>query len=102
MERKQRRWNVSIGKFFNRSLTRADENGPGNIEISLGYRRRGRVSSSLGSYKTDKKPINVPNTTRRLDHLRTCTLDDIVATKMASRCYKEMYGKSQFWTVEIN
>ena len=36
-----------------RSLTRADENGSGNIEISLGYRRRGRVSSSLGSYKTD-------------------------------------------------
>lgn len=33
--------------------TRADENGSGNIEISPGYRRRGRVSSSLGSYKTD-------------------------------------------------
>ena len=36
-----------------RSLKRGDENGSGNIEISLGYRRRGRVSSSLGSYKTD-------------------------------------------------
>ena len=36
-----------------RSFTRADENGSGNIEIGLGYRRRGRVSLSLGSYKTD-------------------------------------------------
>ena len=36
-----------------RSLTRADKSGSGNIEISLGYRRRGRVLSSLGSYKTD-------------------------------------------------
>ena len=36
-----------------RSLTRADENGSGNIEIGLGYRRRARVSLSLGSYKTD-------------------------------------------------
>ena len=32
---------------------RADENGSGNIEISLGYRRRGRVSLRLGSFKTD-------------------------------------------------
>ena len=36
-----------------RSLTRADENGSDDIDISLGYRRRGRVSSSLRSYKTD-------------------------------------------------
>ena len=40
-----------------RSLTRADENGSGNIEIGLGYRRRGRVSLSLGSYKTDNKQL---------------------------------------------
>ena len=39
--------------IISRSLKRGDENGSGNIEISLGYRRRGRVSSSLGSYKTD-------------------------------------------------
>ena len=26
-----------------RSLTRADENGSGNIEIGLGYRRHGRI-----------------------------------------------------------
>ena len=36
-----------------RSLMRPDENGSGNIEIGLGYRRRARVSLSLGSYKTD-------------------------------------------------
>ena len=36
-----------------RSLTRADTNGSGDIDISLGYRRRSSVSSSLNSYKTD-------------------------------------------------
>ena len=47
--------NVSgtLQSISSRLLTRGDENGSGNIEISLGYRRRGRVSSSLGSYKTD-------------------------------------------------
>ena len=34
-----------------RSLTRADENGSGDIDLSLGYRRRGRVSSSLRAYE---------------------------------------------------
>ena len=76
----------SIGT--SRSLTRADENESGNIEISLGYRRRGRVSSSLGSYKTDIpkiKPINVPNTIRRLDHKRTYTLDEVAAISLPRR-----------------
>ena len=53
-----RTWKESnVGGRFqsisSRSLTRGDGNGSGNIEISLGYRQRGRVSSSLGSYKTD-------------------------------------------------
>ena len=53
-----RTWKESnVGGRFqsisSRSLTRGDKNGSGNIEISLGYRRHGRVSSSLGSYKTD-------------------------------------------------
>ena len=36
-----------------RSLTGVDENGSGDIDISLSYRRRGSVSSCLRSYKTD-------------------------------------------------
>ena len=40
------------------SLTRADENGSGDIDISLGYRRRGTVSSSLRSCKTDTPNYN--------------------------------------------
>ena len=43
---------------FNRSLTRADENGSSDIDISLGYRRRGRVSSNLRSYKSDIPKYN--------------------------------------------
>ena len=59
LQREQRCQNVSIDS---RSLTRADENGSGDIDISLGYRRRGRVSSSLRCIKpipqntTDKCP----------------------------------------------
>ena len=49
-----RTWNESnfAGKFLSissRSLKRADGNGSSNIEINLGYRPRGRVSSSLRS-----------------------------------------------------
>ena len=40
------------------SLTRADENGSGDIGSSLVYRRRGSVSSSLRSYKTDTPNFN--------------------------------------------
>ena len=41
-----------------RSLTWVDENGWGDIDISLGDRRRGRVSSCLRSYKTDTPKYN--------------------------------------------
>ena len=41
-----------------RSLTRADENGSGDIDISLGYRRRGSVSSELRSCKNDTPKYN--------------------------------------------
>ena len=40
------------------STRRADENGPGDIDINLGYRRRGNVSSSLRLYKTDTRKYN--------------------------------------------
>ena len=36
---------------------------------------------------TQNKPINVPNTMRRLDHLRAYTLDDIAAISLL-RSYK--------------
>ena len=43
-KRKERNVAGTFQSISGRSLTRADENGSGNIEISLGYRRRGRVS----------------------------------------------------------
>ena len=50
-------YSTNVARTFqsisSRSLSRADENGSGNIEIGLGYRRRARVSLSFGSYKTD-------------------------------------------------
>ena len=59
-EKKLQESNVAgtFQSISSRSLTRADENGSGNIEISLGYRRRGRVSSSLGSHTTDNPKYN--------------------------------------------
>ena len=44
----------------------------------------GRVISILASAIVDVEilPINVPSTIRRLDHSRTYTLDDIVATSL--------------------
>ena len=75
------------GKFqwiSSRSLTRADENGLGNIEISLSYRR---VWDRI-------KPITVPNTVWRLDLLRTDTLDDIVAISFLRR---EVATKKQLY-----
>ena len=67
-----------------RSLTRADENGSSNIEISLGYRR---VWDRI-------KLITVPNTVWRLDLLRTDTLDDIVAISFLRR---EVATKKQLY-----
>ena len=60
----------------------------GNIEISLGYRRRGRVSSSLRSHKNrypEIQTINVPSTIRRLDNSRTYIIDDKVAISLIRR-----------------
>ena len=67
-----------------RSLTRADENGSGDIDISLGYRRIGSVSSRLRSYETDTLTYNhkFSEHIRRLDHSRTYTLHDIAATSL--------------------
>ena len=42
----------TMQSISSRSLTRAEENGSGNIKISLGYRQCGRVLLSLESYKT--------------------------------------------------
>ena len=67
-----------------RSLTRADENGSGNIKISLGYRR---VWDRI-------KPITVPNTVRRLDLLRTDKLEGIVAISFLRR---EVATKKQLY-----
>ena len=50
-----------VGTFqsvSSQSLTRADENGSGDIDTSLGHRRRGRVSSTVRSYKTDTPKYN--------------------------------------------
>ena len=71
-----------------RSLTKADENGSGDIDISLGYRRRGSVSSSLRSHKNryrEIQPINIWNKIRRLDHSRTYALDNKVAISLLQR-----------------
>ena len=80
-----RTWKESnVGGRFqsisSRSLTRGDKNGSGNIEISLGYRRRGRVLSSLGSYKTDKCSEHSPKIGPLTD-----LLDDMVAISLLRR-----------------
>ena len=76
----------TLKTISSRSLTRVDENGSGDIDISLGYRRHGRISSSLRSYKTDTPKYNrymlrtqsEDWTTHGLtDHSRTHGLDDI-------------------------
>ena len=86
MEREQR----TFQSISSRSLTRADENGSGDLDISLGYRRLLKFRRSSWDrinpiQYPEIQPINVPNRVRRLDHWRTYTLDDIATISLLRR-----------------
>ena len=77
--------------IISRSLTRADEKGSGDNDIGLVYRFV--ESEIVGNRYPEVLAINVPNTIRRLDHSRTYTLDDIVATSLTRE------GATKKWRV---